>query len=68
MDIFVKTWKTERKLVESEGFQYLRLPCPDHCWPPADLIDEFISFANGLEDDSWLHFTVRPDPGGPEHL
>ena len=41
MDLSVETWETERELAESEGFQYLRLACPDHCWPPADVIDAF---------------------------
>ena len=59
----VETWETERELAESEGFRYLRLACPDHCWPPAAVIDEFIRFAGGLEDDVWLHFHCQAGSG-----
>ena len=59
----IETWETERELVEGEGFQYLRLACPDHCWPPADVIDAFISFAAGLDDDAWLHFHCQAGSG-----
>lgn len=56
-------WETERQLAEGEGFRYLRLACPDHCWPPAGVIDEFISFAEGLEEDAWLHFHCQAGSG-----
>ena len=35
---------TEKELVESEGFKYLRIPIRDHIWSPAKDIDGFISF------------------------
>ena len=56
MEISVKKWETERALAESEDMNYLRLACPDHGWPPADVIDSFIEFAGNLEGDAWLHF------------
>ena len=59
----VETWETERALVEGEGFRYLRLACPDHCWPPAEVIDAFIGFAGSLDDDSWLHFHCQAGSG-----
>ena len=59
----VGTWETERVLVEEEGFHYLRLACPDHCWPPAGVIDSFIGFAGNLEDDAWLHFHCQAGSG-----
>lgn len=59
----VDTWETERELVEGEGFQYLRLACPDHCWPPADVIDAFIGFAASLDDDAWFHFHCQAGSG-----
>ncbi len=62
-DLSVETWETERGLVQSEGFRYLRLACPDHCWPPADVIDAFIAFANGLDDEAWLHFHCQAGSG-----
>ncbi len=63
VSLSVETWETERALVQGEGFHYLRLACPDHCWPPADVIDAFIAFANGLEDDAWLHFHCQDGSG-----
>ena len=59
----VETWETERELAESEGMHYLRLACPDHCWPPADVIDAFIEFAGNLEEDAWLHFHCQAGSG-----
>ena len=63
LDLSVETWETERALVQSKGFSYLRLACPDHCWPPADVIDTFISFASSLEGDVWLHFHCQAGSG-----
>lgn len=63
LDMYVDTWETERELVENIGFHYLRLACPDHCWPPADVIDAFISFARELPDDAWLHFHCQAGSG-----
>ena len=59
----VESWETERALVENEGLHYLRLACPDHCWPPAEVIDAFIAFAGSLEDDAWLHFHCQAGSG-----
>lgn len=59
----VETWETERAIVEAEGLHYLRLACPDHCWPPADIIDGFISFAANLDENSWLHFHCQAGSG-----
>ena len=59
----VKKWETERALVETEGMNYLRLACPDHCWPPAEVIDAFIDFAGKLEEDVWLHFHCQAGSG-----
>ena len=62
-DLAVETWETERELARDEGFGYLRLVCPDHCWPPADIIDTFIAFVGSLEDDAWLHFHCQAGSG-----
>ena len=59
----VKKWETERALAETEGMNYLRLACPDHCWPPAEVIDAFIDFAGKLEEDVWLHFHCQAGSG-----
>ena len=52
---------TERQLVESEGFGYLRLACSDHSWPQEEAIDAFLDFVAELDreagpDRVWLHF------------
>ena len=63
MELSVKKWETERALAESEDMNYLRLACPDHGWPPADVIDSFIEFAGNLEGDAWLHFHCQAGSG-----
>ena len=62
-ELSVEAWQTERDLVQDAGFGYLRLACPDHCWPPADVIDAFIAFAGSLEPGSWLHFHCQAGSG-----
>jgi hypothetical protein len=62
-DFIVETWQTERELVEAQGFGYLRLACPDHIWPPAGAIDEFIAFAKDLPEDAWLCFHCHAGSG-----
>ena len=53
----VRTVMSEKELVESEGFHYLRLPCPDHSWPYEEAVDQFIRFVQTLDKDQvWLHF------------
>ena len=56
-EIDVKTVMSEKELVESEGFHYLRLACQDHSWPYEESVDQFISFVQTLDTDNvWLHF------------
>jgi hypothetical protein len=56
MDISVQSVLTERELVESEGFEYVRLPIRDHSWPTAETIDTFIPFVKRVDPDRvWLH-------------
>ncbi len=62
-DFTVETWETERALAEAEGFGYLRLPCPDHIWPPAEAIDAFIDFTRDLPEDAWLCFHCHAGSG-----
>ncbi len=62
-DLEAETWKTEKALAEEEGFGYLRLACPDHCWPPAEVIDSFIAYAGDLPEDTWLHFHCQAGSG-----
>lgn len=56
-EIDVRAVMSEKELVESEGFHYLRLPCLDHSWPCEEAVDQFISFMQALDKDQvWLHF------------
>lgn len=59
--ITVERWMTERELVESEGFHYLRLAANDHSWPEEEAVDAFLAFVAELDktvglDNVWLHF------------
>ena len=55
--IKVKSVMTEKELVESEGFEYIRIPMPDHSWPAAESIDTFVSFVKSIDPEKvWLHF------------
>ena len=63
IELSVESWETERELVESENMHYLRLACPDHCWPPCDIIDAFIGFARDLDENAWLHFHCQAGSG-----
>lgn len=56
-EITVEAVTSERELVESEGFTYLRLPCTDHTMPTPAVIDAFIEFVKGTDmDNTWFHF------------
>ena len=56
-EIDVGTVMSERELVESEGFHYIRLSCQDHGWPDEEAVDQFISFVQSIDPDQvWLHF------------
>ena len=59
----VEKWQTERDLAESAGMHYLRLACPDHCFPPAEVIDAFIAFAKDAAPGAWLHFHCQAGSG-----
>ncbi len=63
VEMRAESWLTERALAQREGFGYLRLSCPDHGWPPADVLDAFIAFALTVEEDSWLHFHCQAGSG-----
>ncbi|MBR1709763.1 MAG: dual specificity protein phosphatase family protein, partial [Clostridia bacterium] len=61
-EIHVEHFMTERELVESEGFEYFRLPIQDHTWPAPDTLDTFIEFVKD-KDDVWLHFHCQAGKG-----
>ncbi|MBQ9384308.1 MAG: hypothetical protein IJT87_08730 [Ruminiclostridium sp.] len=62
--IFIQSVTTERELVESEGFVYVRLPIRDHTWPSPETIDAFILMMRDLDPDRvWLHFRCQAGKG-----
>ena len=62
--IRIKSVMTEKELVESEGFGYLRLPAKDHAWPQAEVIDAFIEFVKSIDPGkTWLHFHCQAGTG-----
>ena len=64
MAISIRSVMTEKDLVESEGFKYLRLPIRDHTWPPAEKIDSFVSFVKRIDPGkAWLHFHCHAGKG-----
>ena len=57
VEITVETVMYEKELVESEGFEYLRLDCVDHSFPTPDEIETFIEYVQSLDpENTWLHF------------
>ena len=61
-EIHAERFMTERELVESEGFEYFRLPVQDHTWPTPDELNVFIDFARNA-DNAWLHFHCQAGNG-----
>ena len=56
-EITVTSVMTERELVESEGFTYLRIDCTDHTMPTPAEIDAFLDFVKSIDiDNTWFHF------------
>ena len=55
--IRVTGWKTEKELVESEGFHYVRLAVTDRTFPLEPEVDQFIDIVRNLDRDRvWMHF------------
>ena len=55
----VENVMSEKELVESEGFVYVRIAVPDHHWPSDEQVDFFINLIkenNINPETSWLHF------------
>lgn len=64
LDIDVNTYKTEKQVVENEGFEYVRIACTDHKFPDAADIDYFIDFVKSIDiTNSWLHFHCEAGNG-----
>ena len=57
IELDVEEYISEKELVESEGFEYINIPCVDHIWPSAENIDRFIEFVKTIDtNNTWLHF------------
>ena len=53
----VTGWKTEKELVESEGFHYVRLAITDRTFPLEPEVDQFIDVIKKLDKNKiWTHF------------
>ena len=53
----VTGWKTEKELVESEGFHYVRLAITDQTFPLEPEVDQFIDIVRRLDKNKvWMHF------------
>ncbi|WP_068471260.1 fused DSP-PTPase phosphatase/NAD kinase-like protein [Candidatus Protochlamydia phocaeensis] len=59
----VKEVKTERELIESFGFTYIRLPVTDHHRPSDQAVDQFIALVKALPSNSWIHFHCKGGKG-----
>lgn len=55
--------QTEAELVQSMGFDYMRIPVTDHHRPADHEVDQFIQFVKYLPKDTWLHFHCRAGIG-----
>ena len=63
-EITIESFMTEKELVESEGFEYVRLPVQDHTWPAPETIDAFIDFVKSIDPGQvWLHFHCQAGKG-----
>ena len=64
LELTIEKFTTEKELVESEGFQYFRMPIQDHTWPEAEELDAFIGLVRSLDpDQAWLHFHCQAGAG-----
>ncbi len=58
-----KKIENEKKLVESYGMSYMRIPVTDKEIPNNDMVDYFIKFVNSLLPNTWLHFHCKAGVG-----
>lgn len=64
IELTVESVMSERELVESEGFTYLRIPCTDHVWPTSEEIDAFIDYVKSVDvENTWFHFHCAAGKG-----
>ena len=60
----VKNYQSEKELVESQGFNYVRIPVLDHSWPEPEEVDTFVELVKSIDMDRvWLHFHCAAGKG-----
>ena len=59
----VRSVKTERDFVESNGCQYIRMPVTDLNRPSNEVVDQFIAYVKNLPEDQWIHFHCKAGKG-----
>lgn len=61
--VLVKRVKTERELVESMGYTYVRLPITDHNRPSNEAIDQFVHLVKNRPSEAWVHVHCKGGKG-----
>lgn len=61
--VVVKKVKTERELVESMGYTYVRLPITDHNRPSNEVIDQFVRLVKNCPSEAWVHVHCKGGKG-----
>ena len=59
----VTTAETEAEACAKRGIGYFRLTVLDHCFSDPRSIEDFITFVQGLPEDTWLHFHCQAGMG-----
>ena len=59
----VDSAQTEREVLESLGFSYVRLPVTDHHRPINEVVDLFVQTILTLPENKWIHFHCRGGAG-----
>jgi len=55
--------KTEADVAHNLGIETKRFPCKDHTPPPEDVIDQFVTFVEGLDSNTWVHLHCHEGAG-----
>lgn len=55
--------RTEREVIESRAFTYIRLPIQDHCHPEDEIVDQYINLVKDLADSYWFHVHCKAGKG-----
>ena len=61
--IDVSSAETEEEACRKRGVGYVRFTALDHCFANPKIIDDFLTFARNLPEDTWLHFHCQAGKG-----